>query len=153
RVLYRQIDADAASGRHRMRGVTDAEQPRTIPLAKPVHLHGEKFDFVPIINFAHSVAQKGRDAHYLFAEGLQPSTLDLFKRAFTNDVAALVIIPAIDCDHHLPVPDPSQRRFSIIGALRDSKPEHVDRHAEILYLHPGSLAHDGITPISADDQI
>src|SRR5262245_6576456 len=98
RVLYRQVDADAAGGRHRVRGVAYEEQPRTIPLSKPVHLHGEKFDFSPIINGAHCAPQKRRDADNLFSELLQPSTLDPFKRAFANDGAALVIITAINSD-------------------------------------------------------
>src|SRR5262245_6204003 len=122
RILYRQIDADAACGRHGVRGVADKEQPRTIPLSKPVHLHGEKLDFSPIINGAHCATQKGRDADDLFAERLQPSTLDPFKRAFANDGAALVIIAAINSDQYLPVPDPSQRRFGVGGGLRYSKP-------------------------------
>src|SRR5215470_6045716 len=102
RVLYRQIDADAAGGRHGVRGVADEEQPGTIPLSKPVHLHGEEFDFVPIFNFAYCVTQKGRDADDLFAERLQSPLLDTFERAFANDGTALVIIAAINCDQHLP---------------------------------------------------
>src|SRR5262245_21191249 len=142
RVLYRQVDTDAAGGRHGMRGVADEEQPRAIPLSKPVHLNGEKFDFSPIINGANCATQKGRDADDLFAERLQPPTLDLFKRAFANDGSALIIIAAINSDQHLPVSDPSQRRFGVSGGLRDSKPEHVNRNAEVLDIHPGSLAHD-----------
>src|SRR5262249_24886455 len=100
------------------------------------------FDLIPIINGAHCAPQKGRDADDLFSEQLQPPTLDLFKRAFTNDGAALVIISAINRNQYLPVPDSSKRRFGVGGGLRDSKPEHVNRHAEILALHPCPLAHD-----------
>src|SRR5262245_13932257 len=142
RVLYRQIDADAAGGRQGVRGGADEEQPGTIPLSKPVHLHCEKSDLLPVINVAHGVPQKGRDADDFFAERLQPPTLDLFKRAFANDGAALVIIAAIDRDQYLPVSDPSQRRFGVSGGLRDSKPEHINRNAEILDFHSGPLAHD-----------
>src|SRR5262245_2161833 len=142
RVLYRQIDADAACGRHCMRGVAYEEQPRTIPLSKPVHLHGEQFNLIPLIDGAYCAPQKRRYADDLFAERLQSSTPDLFKRAFANDGAALVIIPAINSDQNLPVPDTSKRRFGVGCGLRDSKPEHVNRYAEILDLHPGPLAHD-----------
>ena len=120
-------------------------------MSKPAHLHSEKFDLIPIINGSNCTSQKGRNAGNLFAERFQPSPFDLFKRALTNDGAALVIIAPINRDQHPTVADPSQRRFGVGGCLRDPKPQYVNRHAEIFDLHPGPLAQDRTPPISADD--
>ena len=40
RVLNREIDADAADRRHRMRGVADAQKPRLVPKRQPVDRNG-----------------------------------------------------------------------------------------------------------------
>jgi len=37
RILYRQINADAADGRHGVGGVSYAEQPRPVPATQPVN--------------------------------------------------------------------------------------------------------------------
>ena len=39
RILNRQVDPDTTDWGHRMRGIADAEETRTIPLAQPVDLN------------------------------------------------------------------------------------------------------------------
>ena len=72
RVLNREVDADATNGRHRVRGVADAEKARPAPFAQAVDLHGQQLDLVPVLKFADAVAQERRDAATSLAKRLQP---------------------------------------------------------------------------------
>ncbi len=54
RILNREIDADAADRRHRMRGVADAKQPGTGPAVQPVDRHRQQLDVVPRLHVGHS---------------------------------------------------------------------------------------------------
>src|SRR5205085_940834 len=47
RVLDREIDADAAYGRHRMRRIADREQSRPPPALQPVERDGEQIHLIP----------------------------------------------------------------------------------------------------------
>ena len=48
-ILNREVDPDTSDGRHGMRRVTDAEQPRPRPMLQPIHLHGEQSDRLPAL--------------------------------------------------------------------------------------------------------
>ena len=60
RVLHRQIDADAADGRHRVRGIADAQQPRPMPALEPVDRHGQKLDLIPVLELVDAVREHGQ---------------------------------------------------------------------------------------------
>ena len=49
RVLHREIDADAADGRHGVRGIADAQKARAVPAIQPVDRDREQLDLVPVL--------------------------------------------------------------------------------------------------------
>ena len=61
RVLDREIDADAADRRHRVRRVADAQQPRPVPLRQAVDLDGQQLDVVPVCSSCTRSRMKRRD--------------------------------------------------------------------------------------------
>ena len=62
RVLHREIDADAADRRHRVRGIADAEQARPVPLPQPVDRHGQQLDVIEALQLADAVAAGTADS-------------------------------------------------------------------------------------------
>jgi hypothetical protein len=71
RVLDGEIDADAEGGGHRVGRVANAEEAWPVPASQAIDLDGEQLDVVPRPQVADSVAQKGRQAHDVVAEGLE----------------------------------------------------------------------------------
>ena len=64
RVLDREVDADAADRRHRVRRVADAEQPGLRPLREPVDADGEQLDVVPrahVVDVGREQRRRGDD--------------------------------------------------------------------------------------------
>ena len=60
-ILDREINADAACRRHRVRRITDAKQPVAAPITETIDLHREQLDFCPVIKLCHTVAEKCRE--------------------------------------------------------------------------------------------
>ena len=58
RVLDREIDADAADRRHRMRGVADAQKPRPVPKRQPVDRDGQELDVVEALEFGNAIGEE-----------------------------------------------------------------------------------------------
>src|SRR5207249_761051 len=72
---------------------------------------------------------------------------------FRNDGAALPVRAAVDGHEDAPGVDPAERLSRVTGRARESKPEHVHRRPEILDLHAGVLADDGMTAVSRHHEI
>ena len=84
RILNREIDADAADRRHRVRGIADAEQPRPIPLPQTIHAHRQQLDVVPACELADAIGQERHDRADLTRETL-PSRAGAARRASPSE--------------------------------------------------------------------
>ena len=100
-----------------MRGIANAKQTIAAPVAQTIDLHGEQFDFVPVVEFAHAIAQELRHGHKVLLKLWQPSHFDLVEIAFRNHVAALPVIAPVDEHEQFPVPEKSECLLGIIGAF------------------------------------
>jgi hypothetical protein len=140
-VLHGEVDADPAGGGHGVGGVADQQEPRAVPGGKAVDLHGQQLDLLPVVELAQPVAQEGGGVGDGALEGGQTLLADLPEAPLADDQGALEVVAAVEGDQHRLPLDPPQHGGGIVGALRDAEPEHVDRHPEILDLHPGPVAH------------
>ena len=61
-VLNGEVDADAADGRHGVRGVADAEEAGEVPAVEDVDLDREELDLVPGGDLGDAVGEERRDA-------------------------------------------------------------------------------------------
>src|SRR5439155_22724107 len=77
----------------------------------------------------------------------------LREAALWNHETRLKIIIAINKNQELPVPEETQHLLRIARAFRNAHPKHIDRHSEFLNLKSRARVSDGMTAISADDQI
>ena len=68
RILHRDVDADAADRRHRVRGISDAEQSRPRPALQPVDGDGEQLDVVPAFDVSDARLQDRRKRDDVGAE-------------------------------------------------------------------------------------
>ena len=154
RVLDRQVDADAADRRHRMRGIADAQQAGPKPGVQPVHRHGQQLHIVPDREFLHAVAQIRRQPHDLGAERLQPARVHLVDAALGNDERALPVVVAIQHDEDAAGVDAAERLAGIVRRLRQAQPQHVHRRAAIRSTSkPARVAQGGVAAIGGDDQV
>ena len=62
RVLDGEVDADTSDGRHGVRGIADAKQPRPVPAREPVHAHGQQLQLVQACHLAGAAFEKRRAA-------------------------------------------------------------------------------------------
>jgi hypothetical protein len=69
RVLNREIDADAADRRHRMRGVADAQKPRLVPKRQAVDRDGQKLDVVEAFEFVNAIGEERSQHGNMVAQG------------------------------------------------------------------------------------
>jgi hypothetical protein len=69
RVLNREIDADAADRRHRMRGVADAQKPRLVPKRQPVDRDGQELDVVEAFEFVNAIGEERSQHGNMVAQG------------------------------------------------------------------------------------
>jgi hypothetical protein len=95
-ILHGKVDADAADRRHRVGGVTDAQQPGPIPLAQAIDANGQEFDIVPTAEFTDAIARKRHERRDLVAQRRQPPPPDFIGGSLRDDIRALPIIPTID---------------------------------------------------------
>ena len=64
-VLDREVDADPADRRHRVRAVADAQQARPPPALQPIDRDGQQLDIVPVAQFARpGRAETARSRRY-----------------------------------------------------------------------------------------
>ena len=131
RVLDRQVDADAADRRHRMRRIADAQQPGTKPGVQPVHRDGQQLHVVPRREFVHAVPQKRRKPHDVGAEGIQSARMHLVDAALWNDEGALPVVAAIQHDEDAAGIDVAERLSGIVRCFGQAQPQHVHRRADI----------------------
>ena len=79
-----------------MGGIANAQQARPIPSLKPIDLHCQDLDLLPIVQFVHAFAQVWRDLANVCAERIDAAGFDLVIRALCDDEAGLEIIRTID---------------------------------------------------------
>src|SRR5262249_53420363 len=111
----REIDADPADRRHRMRGIADAQQSVAIPLAQMVDFHRQQADVVPTFDLLKPSAKKRSTSGDFFAKCGQAFGAPFLKRTFADDVRGLPIISAIKQDHKLPRADETESLRGIVS--------------------------------------
>ena len=140
RVLQGDVDADAADGRHGVRGVADAEQTRRGPSFEMIDLHGEEFDLVPGVDLGDAVGEEGGDACDALLEGFEALLLDLREAVFGNDVGDLEVVDAVDEDDETAVVHVAEAAFCVGWFAREAEPEDVDGHTRVDDLHVCGVA-------------
>jgi len=95
-VLNSEIDANAADGRHGVRGIADAEKAAAGPVAQAIDGDGEELDVVPIFQFDGAALQNGGDRFEVVAKGGQAIFLDGCESTLGDDVGALPVIAAVE---------------------------------------------------------
>ena len=99
-----------------MSRISDAQQARPVPAPKPVDLHGQDLDLLPIVQLVHSFAQIWSELAKVGAECIQAARFDLVIGAFCDDEARLKIIRSIDQDQRLSVVHVSEHLGRIVRA-------------------------------------
>src|SRR4029077_5722418 len=131
RVLNRQIDADASYGRHRMRGIANADKAGTPPPAQAIYFHGEQAHIVPLLQFADTIAQERRQASYIFTKLFDSALANLVRRALGNDKPALPILLTIAREELSSRLDMTQGLAGIAGQAADAHPQDIHGRAQI----------------------
>ena len=134
RVLDREIDADAAHGRHGVRGVADAQQPRPVPRAQPVDARRSS-SLTSSHDFSSStrVARNGSALATVCRNAGSPACLDALGVALGDHVGELEVVAAVEHGEEAAGRD-APAEAGIAGAARDAHPEHVDGRADVLDL-------------------
>jgi len=152
RVLDREVDPDAADGRHRVRGVAEAEEPRAVPRGQAVDENRQQLHVVPAPDVAHPIARDGREAGDLGPKRLEPGLSDLVDRSLRDDEAALPVLAAVEHDEQPARGEPAETTDGVLGPAGESKPQHVHRRAELFDSKPGLAPDDRVPAVGGDDE-
>ena len=105
-----------------MRGISNAEQPRAMPLFQSVQLHREQLDLLPIVQFVNTIREIWGNARNHLAERFHSSGLDLFKRILTDDQPGLKVVTSVDENESPAVIDVAEQLFRVIIVPPNAKP-------------------------------
>src|SRR5437773_2319184 len=152
RVLDREVDADAADGRHRVRGVAEAEHARPEPAREPVHAHGEQLHVLPVAQRARLGARVG-EPRDLIAERREAAGADLVERALGDHETALPVVAAVEHDEDPPGLHAAEQLARVARLPWQPEPQHVHGRAERLHAEPGRRADRGVAAVGADDEV
>src|ERR1700733_3487973 len=133
-----------------MSGIADAKQPWKVPPAKPVNLHREETDLIPVLQFADTVAQERCNSRNRIPKRFHSKAFRLLERAFRNDQPGLKIIAAVDEDESLAKVDIPGQLLGIAPSSRDTKPQHIDGDSELLHRKPGGAPYGRMPPVARD---
>jgi hypothetical protein len=97
-ILHREVYADPAYGRHRMRRIADAEKTRHAPAFQPVDLDSKQLDIVPRVDFGRSIRRETEKARNSLAKGVEPCRSYRVDTPFGYHEGALPI--AAPVQHH-----------------------------------------------------
>ena len=155
RVLNRQVDADAADRRHRVRRVADAQQPGPLPVAQPVDLHGQQLHVVPVVRARRRGRARNGASLAIAARGTPAGRARGISSMppFRDDERALPVVAAVEHDEHVPASTSAERSLADRRRARKPHPEHVHRRAEVLDGRPGLRAHRRVPAVGADHQV
>src|SRR5262249_59606886 len=117
-VLDGEINPDATYRRHRVRRVTDAQEPRPVPSPQPVDFDGQELDVIPAGNLADAVAQVRHELDDRSAERFEAPRPHFVGPALRDEKSALPIISAIEYHHHLASADATEQLRTVTWAPR-----------------------------------
>src|SRR4029077_20672952 len=103
-----------------VRAVADAKQTGPAPASQTIDLHGQQFDFRPIVEFRHAIFEEGRDGSDLRIERRKRGLSDLLVAALGNDVSNLEIVSAIEQDKKLAAPEKTECLWRVVRAFLES---------------------------------
>ena len=124
-----------------------------MPEAKPINLHGQHFDLVPIPQFIDAPIKIRSDLKDVASESLHAAPPDLFERAFRNDESSLEIIRTIDQDQRLSVIDIAEHLLRIARSPADPEPQYVNGNPVFDEFESGCAARHGMAAIAADYEV
>ena len=84
RILNCQIDAHATDGRHCMSRISDAKEPRTIPLVQTVDFDRQQPDLIPALQFIYTVTQERHNGYNVLPESCKCRLFDAVELTLTN---------------------------------------------------------------------
>src|SRR5882724_12613669 len=100
-----------------MSRIADAKQPVAAPITKTIDLYRQQFDFGPVIELCHSIAQKFGEADDVVLKLPQPARFDFIESALWNYKAALPIITTVEQHEQLAVLKEAERLLRIVLLL------------------------------------
>ena len=153
RVLDREVDADAADGRHGMSCVADAEQPRPVPSPETVHANGQQLEIIEALDFSRAPLEERRQLFEIVLECGDAPLADVGEGALGDDIAALPVVAAVDHDEDMAEPEAANRLIRIARGARKPEPEHVHGRASILRGEACLGARHGVPPVAANDEL
>ena len=136
-----------------MRRIADAEQARPAPVLEAVHRDGEQLQIVPGSDLLDAIGEFRIEAGDGGAERIKPLAAEHVEAAFGDDIGALPIVAAVECDEHHAGLDAAERLGAVGWALGEAEPDHVHRRAEILDFQSGPQPHIGVAAVGTDDEI
>src|SRR6185436_9372708 len=153
RVPDRVVDADAADGRHGVRGVAYEEQTRLVPPGEPVRGHREHVRLLPIVQRAHAVREPGHEPRHVALELRDPLLPQALVAALGDHVARLPLFLTVEDDHELPVAA-VKRAFvrEVADLLGEPEPEDVHLRRLRDGLEPGQAAQAAAAPVRGHGQ-
>ena len=89
RVLDREVDADAADGRHGMSCVADAEQPRPVPSPETVHANGQQLEIIEALDFSRAPLEERRQLFEIVLECGDAPLADVGEGALGDDISRI----------------------------------------------------------------
>ena len=153
RVLHREVDADAADRRHRMRGVADAQQPRPRPALQPVDRDRQQLDVVPALHVSEPRFEDRRHPRDVVEQRRQSPRLHGVILPLGDDIGALPVVAAIERHHHLAGVDARKHALAFVAPLAGAKPQHVHRRADFLDREAGTFAHQRMAAVAGNREI
>ena len=91
-----------------MRAIANAKQSYAIPSAQTIDLHGQQFDFRPIIELSDAIPQERGERHDVAVQRAQSALFDRFDAALWNYKASLIVSVSINQDEQFAVTKESE---------------------------------------------
>ena len=140
--MNRDVDADTAERRHRVRRIADREIAWLVPLSQSIRTDGQELHLIPVANVVNTIGELGRDGGDIRPELLDRSRPHVACRAFRDDVRDLPVVAPIEHHEHPAGPESSGNCAPFVRALRHAEPQHIDRRGGLDPRQPGGRARD-----------
>ena len=124
-----------------------------MPEAKPINLHCQQFDLIPIPELIYAPIKIRSDLKNVASKFFNSAAPDLIKGTFGDDEPGLKIIGTIDQDQRFPVIDIAEDLPGIVGLSADPEPEYINGNTVFDEFELGCAAGHGMAAIAADYEV
>src|ERR1700730_13818766 len=154
-ILNGVVDADAANGRHYVRGIANEEQSWPVPERAAAGFDGEKSELMPLGERV-GVRRKARfDLGDALANCFYASAVELLVLSLREDERRLPVVVALQKNEDTPAADAAERasdNFRLAGQFGKAEPQHIHRRGSLNWLESSQAAKHGKTSIGGDRQ-